>query len=168
MAVPYPDSFYTLDMALAECKSFRKLLMFPTMSAVVLMNLSGAVAYAQDENETCPCFDTGEVESIFLRGRQLSEEEGTSDCSAEDYSVELNAEIVVWDQDYAITAQARVEWFDIDPGGCVYIDATSDPVVERDISWPSPAPEALARACFNIISSVIARADTAGNCTTYP
>jgi len=142
--------------------------MFPAVSAAVLLNLIGVAAFAQDDSETCPCFDVEDVESIFLHGKQLSEEEGTSDCNAEDYSVELNAEIVVWDQDYAIIAQARVEWFDIDPGGCEYIDATSDPAVERSISWPSPAPEAIARACFNIISSVIAKSDTSGDCNTYP
>jgi hypothetical protein len=136
--------------------------------AVVLMSLVSTEAHAQDENETCPCFSYEEVESIFLRGEQLTAQEGTSACHTADYSVECNAEVVVWDQDYAIVAQARVEWFDFDPSRCEYIDTAGDPGVERNISWPHPAPEAVARACFNIITSVIAKSDTSGKCETYP
>ena len=136
--------------------------------AVVLMSLISMESPAQDEIGTCPCFSYEEVESIFLKGEQLTEEEGTSDCSAQDYSVECSAEVIVWDQNYAIIAKARVDWFDFDPGGCKYIDNTPDPDVERNVRWPHPAPEATARACFNIISSVIAKSDTAGKCYTYP
>jgi hypothetical protein len=155
-------------MVLAERKSFHKLLMFPAVSAMVLMSLINLESRAQDVNETCPCFNYEEVESIFLSGVHLTEEEGMSDCSTEDYSVECNAEIVVWDQNYTIVAQARVDWFDFDPGGCKYIDTASDPAVERNVSWPHPAPEATARACFNIITSVIAKSDTSGKCNTFP
>ncbi len=136
--------------------------------AVVLMSFISMETPAQDENETCPCFSYEEVESIFLRGEQLAEEEGVDACSTQDYTVECNAEVVVWDQDYAVIAQARVDWFDFDPSRCEYIDTASDPVVERNVSWPHPAPEAVARACFNIISSVIAKLDTTGKCETYP
>jgi len=136
--------------------------------AVVLMSLVSIEAHAQDENNSCPCFSYEEVESIFLRGEQLTAEEGVSACHTEDYSVECNAEVVVWDQDYAIIAQASVEWFDFDPSHCDYIDTVGNPGVERNVSWPHPAPEAVARACFNIISSVIAKSDTSGKCDTYP
>jgi len=136
--------------------------------AVVLMGFISMEAPAQDENETCPCFSYEEVESIFLRGEQLTAEEGVGACHTEDYSVECNAEVVVWDQDYAIIAQASVKWFDFDPSRCEYTDNTSNPVVERRVSWPHPAPEAVARACFNIISSVISKLDTTGKCETYP
>ena len=155
-------------MSLVERKSFRKLLMFPVVSAVVLMSLISVELRAQDIKETCPCFNYEEVESIFQSGVHLTEEEGMSDCTAQDYSVECNAEIIVRDQNYTIVAQARVDWFDFDPGGCEYIDTTSDPAVERNVSWPHPAPEATARACFNIISSVIAKSDTSGKCNTFP
>jgi hypothetical protein len=155
-------------MSLAERKSFRKLLMSPVVSAVVLLSLISMGSRAQDTQESCPCFNYEEVESIFQSGVHLTEEEGMSDCSAQDYSVECNAEVIVWDQNYTIVARARIDWFDFDPGGCIYIDTTSDPDVERNIRWPHPAPEATARACFNIISGVIAKSDTSGRCNTYP
>lgn len=136
--------------------------------AVVLMSFISMEAPAQDENDTCPCFSYEEVESIFLRAAQLAAEEGLSACHTEDYSVECNAEVVVWDQDYAIIAQARIEWFDFDPSLCEYIDTAGNPGVERNVSWPHPAPKAVARSCFNIISSVIAKSDTSGRCETYP
>ena len=142
--------------------------MFPAVSAVVLMSLISLETYAQDESETCPCFSYEEAESIFLSSEHLTEEQGMSNCSAQDYSVECSAEVTVWDQDYTIVAQARVDWFDIDPGGCEYIDTTGDPDVQRKVRWPHPAPEATARACFNIISSVIAKSDISGKCDTYP
>jgi len=136
--------------------------------ALVLMSVISMESPAQDENANCPCFSYEEVESIFLIGEQLAAEEGVGACSTQDYTVECNAEVVVWDQDYAIIAQARVDWFDFDPSRCEYTDATSSPVVKRNISWPHPAPEAAARACFNIISNVIAKLDTTGKCETYP
>jgi hypothetical protein len=136
--------------------------------AAVLMSLVSIETPAQDENETCPCFSYEEVEAILLEGQQLTAEEGVSSCHTEDYSVECNAEVVIWDQDYTLIAQARVEWFDFDSSRCEYIDTAGNPGVERSVSWPHPAPEAMARACFNIISSVIAKSDTAGKCDTYP
>ncbi len=105
---------------------------------------------------------------MFLQAEQLREEEGTSDCSVEDYSVECNAEVIVWDQDYNIVGQARVDWFDYDPGGCEYINTSNDPDVERSVRWPHPAPEATARACLMIISRVIKKLDASGKCSTYP
>jgi hypothetical protein len=136
--------------------------------AAVLLSLFSMETPAQDENETCPCFSYGEVEAIFLRGQQLTAEEGMSACQTADYSVECNAEVVIWDQDFTLIAQARVDWFDFDPSRCEYIDTTGNPGVERSVSWPHPAPEAVARACFNIISSVISKADTTGKCDIYP
>ena len=136
--------------------------------AAALMSLVSIEAYAQDNAETCPCFDYEEVESIFARGEQLAEDEGVSACHTEDYSVECNAEVVVWDQDFAVIARASVNWFDFDPSNCEYIDTAFDPDEERYVSWPHPAPEVVARACFNIISSVIAKLDTSGKCETYP
>jgi hypothetical protein len=155
-------------MSLAERKPFRTLLMSPIVSGVVLLSLISMESRAQDTEESCPCFNYEEVESIFQSGVHLTEEEGMSECTAQDYSVECKAEVIVWDQNYTIVAQASIDWFDFDPGGCVYIDTTSDPDVERNIRWPHPAPEATARACFNIISRVIEKLDTSGRCNTYP
>ncbi len=152
---------------MSQRKSLCKLWMFSTVAAVLLMNLISLEARAQDENASCPCFNYEEIESVFMQGVHPTEEIHKSDCSAQDYSVEFNAEVLVWDQDYTIVAQARVEWTDYDPGGCEYIDTFSDPGVERNVRWPYPAPEAPARACFNIISSVIAKSDTSGKCDTY-
>jgi hypothetical protein len=162
------DSLYTQGMALAEYKSLCQLLMFPAIFATILVNLISMESYAQDMKETCPCFNYEEVESIFLVGVHLTEEEGMSECSAQDYSVECSAEVIVWDQDYTTIAHARVDWFDYDPGGCKYIDTTRDPHVDRNVRWPHPAPEATAKACFNIISDVIAKSDTSGKCNTFP
>ena len=142
--------------------------MFSVVSLVVLMSLIRMESRAEDENQSCPCFSYEEVESIFLRGQQLATEGGEVTCRAEDYSVECNAELTVWDQDFELVVKAKVEWFDIDPSGCDYIDNTGNPGVERNIRWPHPAPEATARDCFNIISSVIAKLDTTGICNTYP
>ena len=152
---------------LSQRKSPLKLWMFSTVLAVLLMNLISLEARAQDENASCPCFNYEEIESIFVKGVHPTEEVYRSDCSAQDYTVEFIAEVTVWDQDYTTVAQARVEWSDYDPGGCEYIDTLSDSGVERNIRWPDPAPEAPARACFNIISSVIAKSDTSGKCNTY-
>jgi len=153
-------------MILVERNSLRKLLMFPAVSAVVLMSLISMESRAGDADGTCPCFNYGEVESIFQKGVQPTEEEYLSDCSAQDYSVEFNAEVIVWDQDYTIVAQARVEWFDFDLGGCEYIDTIGDPDVERTVKWPDSNPEAPARDCYNIIARVIAKLDTSGKCNT--
>ena len=142
--------------------------MFSVMSLVVLMNPIRMESQTQDENETCPCFSYEEVESMFLRGQQFAAEGGESNCRAEDYSVECNAEVAVWDQDFTLIAKARVQWFDFDPSRCDYIDTIGNPGVERNIRWPHPAPEATARACFDIISIVIAKSDTSGICNTYP
>lgn len=136
--------------------------------AVVLMSFISMESQAQDDQETCPCFSYEEVEAIFQRGAQLAEEEGVSACHTEDYSVECNAEVVIWDQNYELVAQARIDWFDFDPSRCEYIDIAGNPGVERNVSWPHPAPEATARACYNIISRVIAKLDTSGKCETYP
>jgi hypothetical protein len=155
-------------MAPAEHKSFCQLLKFPGVSVMVLMVLINTQSSAQDTNETCPCFNHEEVQSIFLGAVNLTDEQGMSNCSAEDYSVELKAEVVVWDQDFTVVAHTRVDWADFDPGGCKYIDTKSDPVVERNVKWSRPAPQTAVRACFNIISSVIAKSDTSGMCNTYP
>lgn len=140
----------------------------PAVFAVVLMSFISMETPAQDENEACPCFSYEEVESIFLRGAQLPEEEGVSACHTEDFSVECNAEVIIWDQDYALVAQARVDWFDFDPSRCEYIDIAGNPGVERNVNWPHPAPEATARACYNIIARVIAKLDSSSRCEIYP
>jgi hypothetical protein len=155
-------------MVRTERKSLSKLLTIPALSAVVLMSLISRASLAQDENETCPCFSYEEVESIFLNGKELAQAGGSTSCSAEDYNVECSAEVIVWDQDFATIAQASVKWYDFDPSRCEYFDNTGNPGVERNVTWPHPAPEATARACFNIISSVIANSDTAGICITHP
>ena len=135
------------------------------MSAIVLISLESR---AQTDDEVCPCFSMEELESIFQMEADLPDEERNSNCAAEDYKVECAAEVVVMDQDYEVIALARVKWLDFDPGGCEYIDTRTDPHVERKVRWPHPAPEATARACFNIISSAIAKSDKADNCSTYP
>jgi hypothetical protein len=155
-------------MAVENRKSPRGLVMFSALSVMILISLWNAKSPAQSENETCPCFGYEQVEAIFLSGEGLSAEERIRDCRAEDYKVEFTAEAVVWDQNYDLLAQATVNWYDFDPGGCEYINNMSGLAVESSIRWPHPAPEGTARACFDIISSVIAKKDTDGNCTTYP
>ena len=139
-----------------------------TLFGVLFTCLIISETLAQDDNITCPCFTYEEVEAIFLRGEQLTADQGERNCKAEDYSVERSAEVTVFDQDYAIIAQARVEWYDYDPGRCEYIDTTSKPGVERNVRWEHPAPEAEGRACFDMISRVITKSDTSGKCNTYP
>ncbi len=56
----------------------RKLLWEMTLIALVLMCLIDMEANAQDDDATCPCFNYEEVESIFQRGEQLTEEEGSA------------------------------------------------------------------------------------------
>jgi hypothetical protein len=168
VAVKNPDSAYTQGMAQAGFIQLRSPFFIPAVSAVLLMTLISVAIYAQDENEACPCFSYEEVESILLRGEQLTAGKGESTCGSQDYSVELNAEVTILDQDYATVAQARVDWYDFDPGRCRYIDIEGNPGVERNVRWPHPAPETTARACFDIISSAIAKSDTSGRCNTYP
>jgi hypothetical protein len=155
-------------MARSEYKMFCKPAIFPVMLIVVLISSISLEANAQDGSGVCPCFSLEEVEAMFLSTDQLTANEGVSDCSAEDYSVECKAEVIIWDQDYNVIAQAGVDWSDFDPSRCEYIDTKSNPGVERTVEWPHPAPEVAARACFKIISSVIAKSDTSGKCSTYP
>jgi hypothetical protein len=155
-------------MVPVETKTIRRLLLLPAASAMVLLSLVSIEISAQDETETCPCFSYAEVESIFLKGTSLAEGDGMTDCSAQDYSVECTAEVVVLDSEYTLIAKARVDWYDFDPGGCEYIDTSSEPAVERNVKWPHPAPETTARVCFRIISSVIKKSDSSGKCSTYP
>jgi hypothetical protein len=152
-------------MLLAQCLSHCQRLWIP---AVLLVGLTNVNVSAGDEGGACPCFSHAEVESIFLSQQQLTAEAADSYCAAEDYSVELKAEVTVRDHDYNIIAQARVAWFDYDPGSCAYLDTVGNPGVERKVRWPHPAPEATARACFDIISSVIEKSDTTGSCSKYP
>jgi hypothetical protein len=135
------------------------------ISAIVLSMIT-AVAIAQEESNTCPCFSTEEVEAIFQRADQVEIGEGEIMCKAEDYSVELNAEITVMDKNYSVTAKASVKWFDFDPGACDYIDSIDNPGVERSERWPHPAPEATARLCYDIIRSVVDKSDSVGKCIT--
>jgi hypothetical protein len=156
---------YNQGMVLAKCKSHHRLIIFLAISALALIMPESR---AQSEEETCPCFSMAEVESIFQIEADLPDEERNSNCDAEDYKVEIAAEVVVMNQDYEVTALARVKWLDFDPGSCEYTDTRVDPHVARQVRWPHPAPEATARACFNIITSAIAKSDKAGNCSTYP
>ncbi len=154
-------------MAPATHKPPCRLLVAQGVLAVILVSIITLESRAQDAEVDCPCFKYEEVESIFLRSLQMTAEEGTTDCGAQDYTVECSAEVVIWDQDYGLVAHARVDWFDFDPGGCEYIDTSSEPEVERNVTWPHPAPEGVARACYDIISSVIAKSDSVGKCSTY-
>ena len=131
MAVHYLDQSYTKSMVRAERNSQCRLFLFPAVAVMILMSLLSVETHAQEENETCPCFSYEEVESMFLSGAQLTAEEGESNCQAQDFSVECNAEVIVWDQNFTKIAQARVEWFDYDPGSCDYIDTTGNPGVLR-------------------------------------
>jgi len=146
----------------------RKRRIVPGVSALLLLSLISMEAYAQGEDESCPCFSYEEVETIFLAGAQLTAEEGETMCNSQDYSVEATAEVIVLDSNYETIAEARVLWYDFDPSRCAYIDIKGNPGVERKVSWPHPAPEAIARACFQIISRVIAKSDSSGKCNTYP
>lgn len=149
----------------AEHPLLRQRLLIP---AVLLVGSIALDTHAQDGNESCPCFSYEEVESIFLKEGQLIAEAGESYCTVEDYSVEIKAEVTVRDQNYDVIAQALVAWFDYDPSSCSYIDTTVDPPIERKVRWPNPAPEAAARACFDILSSAVEKSDTAGRCNRYP
>ena len=152
-------------MVLAKRKSHHRLIIYLAMSAFALISLESR---AQSEDETCPCFSMEEVEALFLIQADLPEEDRNTNCGAEDYKVECSAEVVVMDQDYEVIAQAGVDWLDFDPGGCRYTDPRVEPPVEREVRWPHPAPEAIARACFNIISSVIAKSGSDYYCNIYP
>jgi hypothetical protein len=143
----------------------RQLLLVP---AALLAGSITVDAHAQEGSEPCPCFSYEEAESIFLKEGQLAAEGGETYCTVEDYSVEIKAEVTVRDQNYDVIAQARVAWFDYDPSSCTYIDTTVEPVVERSHRWPNPAPEAAARACFDIISRAVEKSDTTGRCNRYP
>lgn len=136
--------------------------------AVIVAGMISLQSMAQEEAEACPCFSYEEVEVMFLQAEQLETAQGTSDCMAEDYGVSCSAEIIVWDQNYAVIAQARVDWWDFDPGSCIFIDTGADPGVQRKITWPHPAPESVARACFDIITGVIETSDTTGRCFVSP
>jgi hypothetical protein len=149
----------------AQCLSRCERLLIPAVLLVGLANLNVSVG---DEGEPCPCFSRAEVESIFLSQQQVIAEGRNSNCAVEDYSVELKGEVTVRGDDYNIIAQAQVTWFDYDPGSCTYVDTVGNPGVERKVRWPHPAPEAAARACFDIISSVVAASDTTGSCSRYP
>ena len=120
------------------------------------------------EGSVCPCFSYEEVEGVFLSGDKLLASGGGGNCQASDYSVEFKGEVVVIDKDYNMVARASVNWADYDPGRCEYRDTREDPVVERTETWPYPAPEALARACLEIISNVIDNQDSSHRCSTYP
>lgn len=142
--------------------------MVPALTAAFLLNLAITAAHAQDEAAECPCFNAEEVAAVFQTGEKVITEAGMFECGAEDYSVEFSAEVVAWDQDFEVVAQAKVKWLDIDPSECVYIDAAAEPAIERDVSTPAPAPEAASRACLDIIKSAIAEFDAYGDCFVLP
>ncbi len=138
------------------------------LAGLAAVGLLSSELAAQDDGQACPCFDTQEVEALFLNAERLSDGQGSINCHAKDYSVELSAQVMVMDANYRTVAQASLKWADYDPGRCRFLDASVDPKVDRQERWPHPAPEELARACFNIISKVIAELDEEGNCTIYP
>ena len=142
----------------------RSICLWPMVVVCLLvLSLASFATQAQDE---CPCFSHEEIKSMVLRMQQITFEEGEFNCKAEDYSVELSAEATIWDTNFSVVSQARVEWYDFDPGLCVFIDNSADPAIERNETWPHPAPEAVARLCYTIFSSVIAESDTSGKCMT--
>lgn len=134
----------------------------------MLMGSISQAAWAQDENAPCPCFSYEEVEGAFRTAQKLIASGGSGSCQVSDYGVEFKGEVVVTDESYKTIARASVSWADYDPGRCEYRDAGVEPAVERSVAWPHPAPEALARACLDIISGVIDELDTTGSCRTYP
>ena len=148
-----------------QCRAAgRSICLWPTVVVCLLaLSLASFTTQAQDE---CPCFSREEVQSIVLRMQQITFEEGEFSCKAQDYSVELSAEATIWDTNFSVIAQARVEWFDFDPGLCAFIDNSADPAIERNETWPHPAPAATAKACYTIFTSVIAESDTSGKCMT--
>ena len=143
-------------------------MIFSVTSVFVLMSQISTELLAQSANETCPCFSSEEVEAIFVIDAGIVEEERNSECIDEDFKVEIAAEITVLNMDWEPIAKAQVDWADYDPGGCVYINTTTDPQIERNERWPHPAPEATARACLDIIGAAIVKLDAAGNCNIYP
>ena len=155
-------------MIRTENKSQPILLMFTAISCLFLSGLLSSEIQAQDESEQCPCFNDEEVKAVFRIGEQIITEMGMFECGAEDYSVEFSAEVVAWDQDFEVVAQAKVKWMDIDPSQCIYIDTTAEPGLKRDVSSPAPAPEAASRACLKIIKAAIAELDEFGDCFVYP
>lgn len=163
-----PGWAYTEDVVRVECMPATRLPLYLTLSAALLATFMSLVAKAQDENAACPCFSYEEVEGVFLSGDKLLASGGGGNCQASDYSVEFRGEVVVIDEDYKMIARASVNWADFDPGHCDYRDTRVEPEVERSVTWPHPAPEALARACLDIISTAIENLDSSHHCRTYP
>jgi hypothetical protein len=155
-------------MAVEILKSPRGLVMFSVVSAIVLINLLSTELLAQSENETCPCFSSEEVEAVFVINAGIAEEDRNSECIAEDFKVEIAAEVTALNMDWEPIAKAQVKWADFDPGGCLYINTKTNPPIERKEKWPHPAPEAIARACFDSIVTAISTSDTGSNCDVYP
>lgn len=139
------------------------------MAGLILAAYPCAIAQAQETTGDCPCFNSEEAESVFFKvGEVGAGGGGSSNCQVNDYTVEFSGELRVTDANYQAVAQASVKWADFDPGSCNFLDNSVQPAVERNVHWPHPAPEATARACLDILSSVIDRLDTDGDCRTYP
>ena len=134
---------------------------------VALASLAGSPVSAQDGG-SCACFDYQEVEALFLNAPRLGDGKGSLSCHAKDYSVELSGEVTVMDENFRTVRQVSIKWNDYDPARCRFLDASVEPKVDRQERWPHPAPEDLARACFKLISDVIAELDTDGMCAIYP
>lgn len=162
------SSAYTRCVVRVIRKPLRRPPLFLILSGLILSGAISPAAQAQDETAVCPCFNFEEVEGVFLSGDKLLASGGGGSCQVNDYSVEFIGEVVVIDKDYKTLARASVKWADFDPGQCDYRNATAEPVIERTEYWPHPAPEATARACLEVISSVIAKLDTTGRCRKYP
>lgn len=155
-------------MAVKIRRSPRGLVIGTVASAIVLVFMINTELLAQTENETCPCFSSEEVEAIFVINAAIAELDRNSECIAEDFKVEISAEVTALNMDWDPIAKAQVDWADYDPGGCQYINTTTDPQIERKERWPHPAPEATARACLDNIAAAILKFDTDGNCNIYP
>lgn len=155
-------------MVRVDCKPLCRPLLLLSLCGFILASSVSLVARAQDEDTACPCFSYEEVEGVFLSAEKLIASGGGGNCQVSDYGVEFRGEVVVNDENYRSVARASVNWADFDPGRCEYRNAGVDPAVERRAEWPHPAPEATARACLDIISSVIEKQDSSGRCRTYP
>jgi hypothetical protein len=136
-----------------------------TALAVLLLGLASTPVSAQ---ESCPCFSEADVRAVFPGNILPREEIGRVACSAEDFDVEFMAEVTVWDSAHNLVSQARVRFFDYDTSDCLFLNQAQDPVNQNELEWPQPAPEDVARACYETIIFVARELDSTGDCYIYP
>ena len=161
---------YTEGVKASQPRIRSLLLTAPMLLAAIVAICASTPAWAQDENSSgpCPCFSYEEVEGVFRSAEQLLASGGGGSCQASDYGVEFQGDVVVTDANYSTIARAGISWSDYDPGRCDYRDTSVEPQIERNYSWPYPAPEGPPRACLDIISTVISKLDSKGRCHVYP